>query len=347
MAQNTEQTQMTQAKSPVFLVLGAGSWGTAMSTVTANNGYRTILWGRNPEQMQDMAATQQNKMYLPDLPLPETLEFTSDLDGALAEADILEIVTPSSAFRQTVETCKDFLLEKKQVCWATKGLEYKSNKFLHQVVEETLGENIDMAVISGPSFAKEVVKCLPTAVTVASKRIEYAKEIAGYFHNNHWFRAYHTDDLIGVQLGGAVKNVLAIASGIADGLGFHMNARAGMMTRGLNTIIQLGVELGGHPETFMGLAGMGDMILTCSDDQSRNRRFGLALAKGEGVEAAKASIGQQVEGIQSAKAAWELAQKHDIDMPIVEQVYRIIYEGKDPQQAVKDLLLREQKEESQ
>lgn len=331
--------------TPVFAVLGAGSWGTAMATVTARNGIRTILWGRNPEQMQQMAQTFQNERYLPGLDLPENLEFTADLEYALSQANMLEVVTPSGAFRETIRSCKDFLLKHRRLCWATKGLEYGSNKFLHEVVLEELGEEIDMAVISGPSFAKEVVQCMPTAVTVAANSHPYAVEVASYFHNRNWFRAYHSEDMVGVQIGGAVKNVLAIAAGIADGLGYRMNTRAGMITRGLNTIMQLGVELGGHPETFMGLAGMGDLILTCSDDQSRNRRFGLALARGEGVEAAKASIGQAVEGIKSAKASWELAQQHNIDMPIVEQIYDIIYKDKDPQQAVMELLQREQKEE--
>ncbi len=331
--------------SPVFAVLGAGSWGTAMATVTARNGYRTILWGRNPEQMQAMAASQKNERYLPGLDLPENLEFTSDLDYALSQATILEVVTPSGAFRETIEQCKEFLLKHRRLCWATKGLEYGSNKFLHEVVKEVLGEDIDMAVISGPSFAKEVVQCMPTAVTIAGSSSDYTVEIANYFHNHNWFRAYTSEDIVGVQVGGAVKNVLAIAAGIADGLGYRMNTRAGLITRGLNTIMQLGVELGGHPETFMGLAGMGDLILTCSDDQSRNRRFGLALARGEGVDAAKASIGQAVEGIKSAKASYELSQQHGIDMPIVDQVYDIIYKDKSPKLAVQELLQREQKEE--
>lgn len=331
--------------SPVIAVLGAGSWGTAMATVTARNGHRTILWGRNAEQMANMQATGQNTRYLPGYDLPDNLEYTSDLDYALSEADLLEVVTPSGGFREAIRASKDFLLKTKQVCWATKGVEYGSNKFLHEVVEEELGQAIDMAVISGPSFAKEVVQCLPTAVTVASKNIDFAQAIARLFHNNKWFRAYTSEDIIGVQVGGSAKNVLAIASGIADGMGFRMNTRAGMMTRGLNTVAQLGVELGGHPETFMGLAGMGDLILTCSDDQSRNRRFGLALAEGLSVEDARERIGQEVEGIKSAKACWELAQKHGVDMPIVEQVYKVIYEGKSPKDGVQELLLREQKEE--
>ncbi|MGM0565082.1 MAG: NAD(P)H-dependent glycerol-3-phosphate dehydrogenase [Pseudomonadota bacterium] len=336
---------MNSTGVPTFAVLGAGSWGTAMASVTAANGIRTILWGRNPEQMASMAESHSNERYLPGLPLPDALEFTADLDYALSEASELMIVTPSSAFRETVARCRDYLHKNPQLCWATKGLEYGSNQFLHDVARDEAGIDLDMAVISGPSFAGEVVRQMPTAVTVAANRSDYAQKIAGYLHNHSWFRAYTSDDMVGVQLGGAVKNVLAIAAGIADGMGFGMNTRAGLITRGLNTIVQLGVELGGHTETFMGLAGMGDLILTCSDDQSRNRRFGLALARGEGVEAAQKSIGQAVEGIKSAKAAWELAQQHQVDMPIVEQVYAIIYEDKDPQQAVIDLLKREQKDE--
>ncbi|EDY87219.1 NAD(P)H-dependent glycerol-3-phosphate dehydrogenase [gamma proteobacterium HTCC5015] len=316
-----------------------------MASVTAANGIRTILWGRNAEQMAAMQQSHRNERYLPNLDLPEGLEFTADLDYALSEANQLEIVTPSGAFRETVRASRDFLQRHPELCWATKGLEYGTNQFLHDVACEETGQTLDMAVISGPSFAGEVVRQLPTAVTVASNNEDYARRVASYLHNHSWFRAYTSDDMTGVQLGGAVKNVLAIAAGIADGLGFGMNTRAGLITRGLNTIVQLGVELGAHTETFMGLAGMGDLILTCSDDQSRNRRFGLALARGEGVEAAQQSIGQAVEGIKSAKAAWELAQAHEVDMPIVEQVYAIIYEDKDPKQAVIDLLKREQKDE--
>lgn len=330
---------------PVIAVLGAGSWGTAMASVSARNGHRTILWGRNAADIAYMAKHHRNDKYLPNLPLPENLEYTSDLDAALAAADLLEIVTPSDGFRQTVKNCQDFLLQKKMLTWATKGIEYGSNKFLHQVVQEELGQEIDMAVISGPSFAKEVLQKLPTAVTVASPNHDFAQYVAKLLHNKSWFRAYTSEDLIGVQIGGASKNVLAIAAGICDGMGYRMNTRAGMITRGLGTIAQLGTELGAKPETFMGLACMGDLILTCSDDQSRNRRFGLALASGMSPQQAAASIGQAVEGVKSAQACYQLAQQNAVEMPIVEQVYKVIYEGKKVQDATRDLLARSQKDE--
>jgi glycerol-3-phosphate dehydrogenase (NAD(P)+) len=229
------------------------------------------------------------------------------------------------------------------VAWATKGLEPTTGRLLHQVAAEILGDR-ELAVISGPSFAGEVARRLPTAVTVASPSPEHARRVASYLHNER-FRAYTSDDLVGVQIGGAAKNVLAIAAGIADGLGFGANTRAALITRGLAEIIRLGTALGGRQETFMGLAGVGDLVLTCTDDQSRNRRMGLALARGLSVNEARQEIGQEVEGVATSRSLHVIGERVSVEMPISDQVYAVLYAGVSPDQATKNLLLRSSKAE--
>jgi glycerol-3-phosphate dehydrogenase (NAD(P)+) len=257
--------------------------------------------------------------------------------------DIL-VAVPSSAFRSTLENISPLLRADARVFWATKGLEQGSNKLLHQVARDTLGSRFPTAVVSGPSFAAEVARGLPTAVTVASANAEFARDIARNLHNRT-FRAYTSDDVVGVELGGALKNVLAIAAGISDGLGFGANARAALVTRGLVEMVRLGVVLGGRRDTLMGLSGLGDLILTCTDNQSRNRRMGLALGQGKTLEQAFAEIKQVVEGVQTAREIYELAKSHAVDMPIVAQVYAVIYEGLPPRDAVQALMEREPKAE--
>jgi glycerol-3-phosphate dehydrogenase (NAD(P)+) len=254
------------------------------------------------------------------------------------------MVVPSHAFRETLRAGKTWLAPHRHIAWATKGMEHTSSKFMHTLVAEELGEHITTAVLSGPTFAAEVARGLPTAITVASGDREYAESIGRRLHDET-FRAYTSHDMIGVEVGGSIKNVLAIAAGVADGLGFGANTRAALITRGLSELTRLGIALGGQAETFMGLAGMGDLVLTCTDNQSRNRRFGLALARGLSAEQARKEIGQVVEGEYSAKEAWQLAQDCQVDMPICEQVYRILFENLDPQTAVHNLLGRRQKAE--
>ena len=326
-------------------VIGAGSWGTALAMQLARNGVPTLLWGRDPEQMAQMAAAQCNLRYLPDIPFPPGLVPTSDLSQAIADSDHLLLAVPSHAFRDTLRQIAPQLKPDCRIAWATKGLEPGSRRLLHQIISEELGPEQTCAVISGPTFAKEVAKGLPTAVTVASSNEAIATYFAGCLHGGA-FRAYTGNDVVGVELGGACKNVLAIAAGIADGLGFGANTRAALITRGLAELMRLGVHLGGQAETFMGLAGLGDLVLTCTDDQSRNRRVGLALGKGHSLEEAIASIGQAVEGVKSAPEVRQLAREQGIEMPITEQVYRVLYEGVPAQQAVEALLLREQKAET-
>jgi glycerol-3-phosphate dehydrogenase (NAD(P)+) len=326
-------------------VLGAGSWGTALALLMARNGHPTMLWGHHPEHMAKLSTARCNERYLPGARFPDNLRVILDLAEAVKSAEILVVAVPSHAFRNLLVNLAPHLTAESKVAWATKGLELQSGKLLHQVIEDVLGPDIPAAVLSGPSFARDLAANLPTAVTVASRWTEFAQMLAGLLHNNR-FRAYTTEDIIGVQLGGATKNVLAIAAGVADGLGFGANSRAALITRGLAEMMRLGLAMGGKPETFMGLAGVGDLILTCTDNQSRNRRFGLGLGKGLPRDQVVAEIGQEIEGIVTTKVIYQLAQDLGIEMPITEQTYKILYENLAPLDAVNNLLLREQKSEA-
>jgi len=326
-------------------VLGAGSWGTALALLLARNGHLVMLWGHHPQHVAEIESARCNRRYLPDIPFPDSLHVTASLEQALAGCRIVLIVVPSHAFRDLLLAIAPHLAFGSKIAWATKGLEIKTGRLLHEVVTEILSGETPAAVLSGPTFAGEVAANQPTAITVASKQGAFAKEMATLLHNNH-FRAYTTEDLIGVQLGGATKNVLAIAAGVADGLGFGANARAALITRGLAEMMRFGLALGGKSETFMGLAGVGDLILTCTDNQSRNRRFGLGLGKGLKREEVAAQIGQEIEGIATAAVVYRLARSHGVDMPITEQIYRILNEGLAPADAVNNLLLREPKPEA-
>jgi len=311
----------------------------------ARNGVPTHLWGRDHEQMALMAKERCNTRYLPGLPFPDGLTPSFDLSTTLAASDHLLLAIPSHVFRSTIKIIAPQLKPGTQIAWATKGLEPGSRRLLHQIIDEELGRDQPCAVISGPTFAKEVAKGLPTAVTVASRDENTAAFFASCLHGGT-FRAYTASDIVGVELGGACKNVLAIAAGIADGLGYGANTRAALITRGLAEMMRLGVKLGGHPETFMGLAGLGDLVLTSTDDQSRNRRVGLALGQGCSLDEAISAIGQAVEGVKSAPEVHHLAQQLEVEMPITEQVYRVLYEGETAHDAVTALLQREQKAET-
>ena len=325
-------------------VLGAGSWGTALAILLARNGYPVHLWAHHPTHAEGMQGTRSNARYLPGIHFPELLQVSSDLAEVITRSDDILVVVPSHAFRQTLQHIKPHLSAPHRLAWATKGFEHGSCKLLHQVAHEELDDLMPMAVISGPTFAKEVASGLPGAVTVASKNPDFATEVAAMLHSER-FRAYTSDDVVGVEVGGAVKNALAIAAGIADGLGFGANTRAALITRGLAEVMRLGVALGGQRETFMGLAGLGDLVLTCTDDQSRNRRLGLALGRGDNQAQAKKDIGQVVEGVITAQEVHTLAQRQGVEMPIVEQVYRVLYENESPRGAVDALLGRDIKPE--
>lgn len=330
--------------SPTFCVLGAGSWGTALAVQLARCGNAVRLWGRDADAVRHMATQRCNARYLPDTEFPETLTPVPDLADALTGADEIVVVVPSTAlgdmFRRVLE--QRHVVER--IAWATKGLEPKTGRLAEDVAREILGDTVTMAVVSGPTFAKEVAAGLPTAMTVAANSENYANRLAAAFHGGS-LRAYTSVDMTGVEVGGAAKNVIAIATGISDGLGFGANARAALVTRGLAEIMRLGEHLGARRDTFMGLAGMGDLVLTCTDDQSRNRRTGLALAEGLNLEQARERIGQVVEGAYAASEIHALAGRLGVDMPITEQVYRVLYEGVSPQQACQTLLERERKPE--
>lgn len=327
-------------------ILGAGSWGTALAILAARNGCQTMLWGHNANHIEALRQDRQNKRYLPEQFFLENLSVSSDLSEAGTFSDLMLVCVPSHAFKDTLIKLKPYLAQNAKIAWATKGFNPANGELLHEIVSGVFSKQTPSAILSGPTFAREVAANLPTAVTIASSRPEFANELATILHSGR-FRTYTSSDIIGVEVGGAVKNVLAIAAGIADGLGFGANTRAALITRGLSEIIRLGIELGGQQETFMGLSGLGDLILTCTDNQSRNRRFGLALGQGKNKADALNEIQQEIEGISAAKETWLLANKYSIEMPITEQTYRVLYEDLAPLAAVKNLLARDQKSEYQ
>ncbi len=333
----------SQTGETCVAVLGAGSWGTALAIRLCRNGHRVQLWGNEADHIAELRAEGENRRFLPGLAFPPGLVALAALDQALDGATDCLAVVPSHAFAAVTRALAGLLPAGIGLAWATKGLDPASGALLHTLAQEVLpGE--DLAIVSGPSFAREVAQGLPTAVTVASAQPEFARRTAALLHGER-FRAYTSSDMVGVEISGAAKNVLAIATGIADGLGFGANTRAALITRGLTELIRLGTALGGRGETFMGLAGVGDLVLTCTDNQSRNRRMGLALARGLSVAQARREIGQEVEGVVTAQAVRTLAERHGVEMPISEQVYRVLYEGRSPLQATAALLEREPKPE--
>ncbi|HEV2613130.1 MAG TPA: NAD(P)H-dependent glycerol-3-phosphate dehydrogenase [Gammaproteobacteria bacterium] len=328
-----------------FLVLGAGSWGSATALHLARLKHGVTVWGRDAAQIAHMQKSRENKKYLPGVKLPQNISFIcDDLDKHIPQSENIILAVPSHVFREMLEKIKPYFSHQQTLIWITKGLDPETHELLHQVVQEILGNTVKLAVLSGPSFAKEVAADLPTAVTLASNDKHVAEKLVKLFHSPH-FRVYASSDIKGVEIGGAVKNVLAIAVGIAQGLGCGANAQAALITRGIAEMMRLGSAMGGLPETFMGLSGVGDLILTCTNDQSRNRRFGTAIGKGLSREKALKSIGQVVEGIQTANEIHNLAKKYKIDMPITEQVYRVLYQDISPDVALEHLLAREPKDE--
>lgn len=325
-------------------VYGAGSWGTALALQLARNGLDVLLWDISPEHVDTINRQRENSYYLPGVAFPDGLSCSSDLQAVAAFSHYHLVVVPSHGFRGLLARLAPLLGEQDAVIWATKGLELDSGKMLHQVLEEELPQCPSYGVVSGPTFAAEVARGLPTAMTVAATHPELAQAVAEAFQASN-YRVYLSQDIIGVELGGAIKNVLAIAAGISDGLGFGANARVAIVTRGLAEIMRLGARLGAQPETLMGLAGVGDLVLTCTDNQSRNRRLGLALGQGKDLETALAEIGQAVEGAKSARSIGKLAEMAGVEMPICEVVYRILYEQLPPRQAVHELISRDLKAE--
>lgn len=327
-------------------VAGAGSYGTALAIHLARRGVDTLLWGRNSAALQAMQAERENAAYLPGCKFPPGLVVETSLAAAVRGAEHVLVSVPSHALGELMQTLAPLLSAQQGVICASKGLEPGSGRLVHEVVGEHAGAARRFAVISGPTFAREVGQGLPTAVTVASRDVDFGEGVVDALHFGG-FRAYYVADIVGVEIGGAVKNVLAIGVGIADGLGLGANTRAALITRGLAEIMRLGEALGGERETFMGLAGLGDLVLTCTDDQSRNRRTGLLLAKGKSLEDAQAEIRQVVEGVRVAPEVLRLARRHQVDMPITQQVVEVLAGRTTPLDALRALATRPPKHESQ
>ena len=336
---------MPNPRAGPMTVIGAGSWGTALAIQLAREGHPTQLWGRDRLQLDAMRRRRRNERYLPDAGFPDSLLLMDDLIQALEGARDALIAVPSHAFRATLESIEPHLDQGTRVAWATKGFETDTGLLPHQVARQVLGSRPG-AVLSGPTFAKEVGAGLPTAMTVASHDEGFAKELALSLSGPN-FRAYMQSDIMGVEVGGAVKNVIAIGSGIADGMGFGANTRVALITRGLAEMMRLGVNLGAARETFMGLAGLGDLVLTCTDDQSRNRRFGIALGRGQSTSQAQSGIHQVVEGLPAARAVHAVARSLCVDMPICREIYRVVHEGKPVRAAVQELMGREVRSETE
>jgi len=325
-------------------VLGAGSWGTALAIHLARKGKSVALWGHAPAHLAELSRARSNERFLPGAAFPDTLTPMSALAEALQDAHGVLVAVPSHALRAVLKEASKHC--QRGIPWliATKGFEHGSGKLVHEVVPESVGPAVAFGILSGPTFAGEVAKRLPTAATVAAPDLPQAEMLAGWIRDEQ-FRIYTSTDLVGVELGGASKNVFAIAAGISDGLGFGANARAALITRALAEMMRLGERCGGHRETFMGLAGVGDLILTCTDNQSRNRRLGLALGRGQTLAEAVEEIGQVVEGVGTARELSVRARDCGIDMPIVAQVHAVLFDGVAPSAAVKHLLQREPKTE--
>lgn len=332
------------ATAPSVAVLGAGSWGTALSALIARHDHPVVLWGRDADGIASIEHQRENPRYLPGVALPESLRTTADIGEALRDADIVLVVVPSHAFAETLRALAPHRPAHAGVAWATKGFEPGSGRFLHEVAAEILGPAVPLAIVTGPSFAKEVAMGLPTALTVHSDSAAFAQQVADVLHGPA-FRAYTGNDMVGAELGGAMKNVLAVATGVADGMNLGLNARAGLITRGLNEMLRLSAAIGAQPETLMGLAGLGDLVLTCTGDLSRNRRLGLALGRGQSLEDAVREIGQVVESVQTADEVMRQAERHDIELPISSAVRAVLHGEITPADGLRQLLARDQKPE--
>jgi len=335
-------------------VFGAGSWGTALAIQLTRSGHQVRLWARSPGQVDEMKRTRCNSKYLPGIELPPAIEPTADLDAALVGCDRILVAVPSAAFSEIVqricermaERCEEGQAKRCGLAWATKGFEPGTGRLLSRRARELVGADVPLACVTGPSFAGEVARGLPTAVTVGASDPAFGKAWVALLHGNS-FRAYYTADLIGVQLGGAVKNVMAIACGMTDGLGLGQNTRAALITRGLAEMMRLGAAMGAKERTLTGLAGLGDLVLTCTGPASRNRSFGLALGQGASLEQARAQVHQVVEGVDAAEEVMRAAAEAGVEMPISEQVHGILHRGWSPERGVKVLMEREPRAEAE
>ena len=325
--------------SPI-LVIGAGAWGTALAVHLARNGQSVNLWGHRPSFMRQLSEYRSNQRYLPNINFPDTLNVFEDMAPALNQVQDILIVVPSVAFVSIIQQLKQFSGYSYRIAWATKGLDPSTARPLSESIAALVGSKTSMAIISGPSFAAEVGQALPTAISIAGNDDEFIESMVERLHAPH-FRVYPNDDFLGVQLCGVMKNILAIAMGICVGLGLGANTRAALLTRGIAEMRRLLLALGGAESTLLGLAGMGDLVLTCSDDQSRNRRFGYGIGCGVSIDDAQASVGGEVEGLSNTRQLLQLADSYAIELPITQQVHEILFQGVSPRQGLENLLNRQ------
>lgn len=331
-------------QQPPIAILGAGSWGTALALYLSQMGQTVRLWAYQRDHAAAMTAARMNSRYMPGIIFPDTLQIAADLADAVSETKDILIAVPSIGFRDLLLSLKPLLRTSARILWVTKGLDPITGQLLHETALEILGNNHSYAILSGPSFAREVAAGLPTAVVVASRDAAFSQDLVTRF-NSRTFRVYSSEDIIGVEIGGIIKNILAIATGISDGMNSGSNARSALITRGLAEMVRLGVALGGQHETFMGLTGLGDLILTCTDNQSRNRQFGLLIGQGKKSDDAEREIGQAIEGKRNIQPVIQLAHKHHVAMPVTEIVWEILSGKLTPVTAMQRLFARETKAE--
>ncbi|MBX4180962.1 NAD(P)H-dependent glycerol-3-phosphate dehydrogenase [Sodalis sp. CWE] len=322
----------------LMTIVGAGAYGTALAIILASNGRDVLLWGRNPSHMHALKKARCNQMFLPNIQFPPILRLESSLPIALSVSRNILIAVPSHAFGCLLTELKPYLRKDARIVWVTKGLEAGTGRLLQEVAREILGKEIPLAVLSGPTFACELAIGLPTSVVLASTDVTFGIDLHQILHCRNNFRVYNSVDLTGVQIGGIVKNVVAIGTGISDGIGFGASARTNLITQGLIEMSQLGSVMGAKSKTFLGIAGLGDLVLTCTENQSRNRRFGILIGKGATTEEAKKKIGRLVEGYSNAKEILILANRYKIEMPIIEQIYKVLYHNQNAHQAIARLL---------
>lgn len=338
---------MDEGKTMHIGVIGAGSWGTTLADLLAKKGFAVTLWAYEKDLVERMERNRQNDLYLPGILLSENLSFSGDLTEVAAGKEVLVMVPPSQLMRHVVSAAVSCIDPETIVVSASKGIENETLQTMSEVLHDLLGPDLSrrLSFLSGPSFAKEVAAGMPTAVVAASEVPEISRKVQEIFSTES-FRVYTNEDVVGVELGGALKNVIALAAGVSDGLGFGYNTRAALITRGLAEMTRIGVAMGANPSTFSGLAGMGDLVLTCTGDLSRNRTVGMELGRGRTLEEILSGMNMVAEGVKTTLSTFQLARKLKVEAPIVEQMYHILYEGKEPRQAVTDLMLRELKPEA-